>query len=247
MKANKKTLPGVAVLILLLNSFSLALRYISTYHTDISIFSEISGRFTTLAETALPLIAAAAMLAVYAAGGHLRLPLLHALIYSLSWFITFFSEYLILHVYSGYEITYSLLISALLGLLMAAATYAELTVLFFIIVFASRIFASRRYGAGSNIEKFILLDSAFDFSNPVAVGIFSASSALFFYNLGIEIANTVNYISSCAGIYTASEIFYLVFKYVYILALLLLSHLIAFRLKSVFIKESAEPETENNS
>ena len=42
----------------------------------------------------------------------------------------------------------------------------------------------------------------------------------------MEIVNTVGYISSCTGIYTVGEIFYLVFEYVFILAMLLVSHYI---------------------
>ena len=154
-------------------------------------------------------------------------PLLDALYFSLAWFITVFFEYMIAHAYAGYRIGASLLLSLGWSLLMSAAIYAELIVLFFIIIFTSRIFASKRGAEEPNMKEYIGVGSAFDFENPVTVGIFSASAALFLYNLGMEIANTVSYVSSCAGIYTAMEIFYLVFEYLFILALLILSHFAA--------------------
>ena len=243
MKANKKMLPSIAAVILIINTLSLVLRCVSTYHVKSSIFSEISGHFTTLAETVLPLITAVALLSAYVISGSFKKPLLHALIYSLVWFITVFAEYLIVHSYAGYRIGHALLLSAGWSVLMTVTMYAELAVLFFIIIFAARIFANRRSGAERGINEYIFSESAFDFHNPVTVGIFSASALLFFYNLGVEIANTVEYLKSCAGIYTVWEIAYLVFEYLYVLGLLLLSHYIAFRMKSVFIKSQEAKES----
>ena len=233
MKANKKTLPGIAAVVVIFNVLALVLRYTSTYLIKSGIFSEISGHFTVLTETVLPLIVGAAMLAVYAVDRRFKKPMLHALVYSLFWFLPIFAEYFIMHSYAGYRILPALLLSVGWGLVMTAAMYAELTVLFFIMIFVFRFFASRKYGTGHSIDEYIFSHSAFDFHNPVTVGIFSAAAALFFYNLGIEIANTVKYLVSCAGIYTAIEILYLVFEYVYILARLLLSHYIAHSTKTI--------------
>ena len=237
MKANKKMLPSVAAVILIISLFSLVLRYLSTYHINSSIFSEISGHITTLAETALPLIAAVAMLFAYVSCGGFKKPLLHALPYSLVWFITAFVEYFIAHNRAGYVLGHNLLLSGAWALFITVTMYAELLVLFFIIIFASRFFASRKYGKTLTANDYIASDDAFDFQNPVTVGIFSASAALFFYNLGIEIANTVKFISSCAGIYTLGEILYLAFEYVYVLALLFLSYYVAHLTKAFLAKE----------
>ena len=239
MKVNKKALFCVSAAILILNLLSLAARYISTYHTNSGIFSEISGHFTTLTEAVLPLVAAVGMLVAYSVSGRLKAPLLCGLAYSLSWFITLFAEYFISHSYAGYVIPDALLLSAGWALLMTVTMYAELTVLFFIIIFAVRIFASRRYGKRLNTNEYINSDGAFDFQNPVTVGIFSASAAIFLYNLGIEIANTVSYLASSGGIYTAGELFYLVFEYVYILALFIFAHYVAHCARAILIKLQA--------
>lgn len=235
MKSIKKSPSAIAAVILAVNLLSLAISYISTYHAGSSVFSEISGLITTLTETALPLIAAASMLAAYSSVLHFKLPLLHALMYSLAWLITSFAEYFIEHSYAGYTLPSALLFSFVWGLLMAVAMYAELVVLFFIIIFASRIFASRRLGGTLVLDEHISKDRPFDFSDPIAVGVFSASTALFLWNLGMEIANTVNFILECAGLYTVSEIFYILFRYVFILGALLLSHFLAFFAKNKLI------------
>lgn len=239
MKINKKTvLYAVILTVAAVNLVSLILSYASAYLLSSAALSYVSEYFSTLSETVLPTLTAVAMFCVYAASG-IKKSLLYAVFYSLTWFFFFLASYFIDCSYSGYEIGYSLLFSALGAMLMAVAMYAELVVLFFIIVFASRIFASKRYGNALNFEEYIFEDHAFDFSNPVTVGIFSASAALFFYNLGIEIANTVKFIIECAGIYTAGEIFYLIFRYVFILALLLLCQYISFLAKSIFLKKES--------
>ena len=232
MKQSNKAVIKAAATVFIINFFVLIAQYVTNYLLQNNLLTAISEHLVTLAETILPLCAAAAMLSVYAAEEKFKKPLLHALIYALTWFITLYFEYFIAFCYSGYEVVYSLLISVLWALLMTVAMYAEITVLFFIMIFAMRIFASKRYGDGHGIGEYMPFKSAFDFRDPVAVGIFSAATALFLYNLGMEIANTVNYIASCAGIYTAGEIFYLVFRYLFILATLLLSHFVSFTVKN---------------
>lgn len=235
MNTSKKTVQITTLSVIALNFLALAVRYICTYHIQNGILSEVSGLLTMITETALPLFAAVAMLAVYAFEQRFKHPLIHNLIYSFSWFIPLFFERFAEYSYSGYEVTYSLLLSLVWGLLMTVAVYAEHTVLFFIIIFASRIFANKRYAKPLSLAEYINSKPAFDFSNPVTVGIFSAAAALFFYNLGTEIANTVSFILSCAGIYTAGEIFYIIFRYVFILALLIFSHYLAHLAKRFFI------------
>ena len=238
MKINKKTvLYAVILTVAAVNLVSLILSYASAYLLSSAALSYVSEYFSTLSETVLPTLTAVAMFCVYAASG-IKKSLLYAVFYSLTWFFFFLASYFIDCSYSGYEIGYSLLFSALGAMLMAVAMYAELVVLFFIIVFASRIFASKRYGAGHEPSEYIFSEAAFDFQCPVTVGIFASSAALFFYNLGIEIANTVSFILDCAGIYTAGEIFYLVFRYIFILALLILSHYLSHLSKKLFIKPS---------
>ena len=236
MNTNKKTVKIAAAAILALSLLSAVARYICTYHVKNGILTEVSGIFGMITETVLPLLAAVAMLAAYAECETYKRPLIHNLIYSASWLLPLFLERFSEYSFSGYEVGYALMISLIWGVLASIMIYAEHTVLFFIIIFATRIFANKCCGGFSGIKEYVHSDTAFDFSNPVTVGIFSAAAALFFYNLGTEIANTVSFILTSSGIYTAGEILYLVFRYVLILALLIFSHLASHLGKTFFIK-----------
>ena len=239
MSLNRKTVSITVFSILGLNLISFLLSYTSSYLVSSTLFSYISEYFTTVCESMLPLFSAVAMLCIYTVTGSYKKPLINAIFFSLSWLITTYLEYVVTFANAGYEIISALIFSVLWAVLICAAMYAEISLLFFIIVFAARIFATRRYGTSGTAE-YILHDEAFDFSNPVAVGIFGSASLLFLYNLGMEIANTVSYISECAGVYLIGEILYLVFRYVFILALLLVSHLLSFKVKKLFIKAAEE-------
>ncbi|MBR2432479.1 MAG: hypothetical protein IKB23_06130, partial [Clostridia bacterium] len=77
-----------------------------------------------------------------------------------------------------------------------------------------------------------------DFGSPVTVGIFSASAAMFVYNIISEIVDTVSYIRDVDGFYETGEIIYIVFRYFFILLLLLASHFITTFAKNKLTKSS---------
>jgi hypothetical protein len=83
----------------------------------------------------------------------------------------------------------------------------------------------------SNRHAILSGNDPFDFSTPSAIGIFSGCFLLFLYNLIREIIDTIDFLGYANGFYESSEIIYMVAKYVFILAMLLVSYFSAYKLK----------------
>ena len=234
MRINKKTALITASAALCVNLISSILYYAASGLSATSLLSYISSFYSLFSETVLPIICAAMMLLAYAKHG-MRKPFAHCIFYSLAWFIPLFARYFSEYLGQSADLTYSLFFALLSSLFLSLAMYFEISVLFLIIIFAARIFASKNLGRSLDSTDILSADGAFDFTKPTPVGIFSASLALFFYNIGIEIANTVRFISDSAGVFTIGEIFYLLARYVFILALLLLAQKLAHLAKAFFL------------
>jgi len=73
---------------------------------------------------------------------------------------------------------------------------------------------------------------AFDFSSPGTLGVFFASLFNFVIYLAREIVDTASYLKEYAGTYRAEEIGYMVFRFIFILALLFICHWICHFAKS---------------
>ena len=73
--------------------------------------------------------------------------------------------------------------------------------------------------------------SAFDFSNEVVVSVFFAGFISFLINLTIEIVNVVGFLSEYAGSYQMSEIIFMAVSFVMILADLLMTQVVVFKIK----------------
>ena len=75
-------------------------------------------------------------------------------------------------------------------------------------------------------------NSAFDFSNEVVVSVFFAGLISFVINLTLEIVNAVGFLSEYAGNYQMSEIIFMAVSFVMILADLLVTQVVIFKIKS---------------
>ena len=163
---------------------------------------------------------------------------MHALYFSLTWILNLFPYYAYEYAYQRLEIGAVLTFAAIHTFFMIIVTYIEITVLFLLMIFVSEKIAKRK---GCSFDKSVILkeNSPTDFANPVTMGIFSASAAMFVYNLVSEIVDTVTYLRDVDGFYETGEIIYIVFRYFFILILLLASHFISIFAKN---KLTAKPK-----
>ena len=74
--------------------------------------------------------------------------------------------------------------------------------------------------------------SAFDFSNELVVSVFFAGLVSFVINLTMEIVNVVGFLTEYAGNYQMSEIIFMAVSFVMILADLLVTQVVIFKIKS---------------
>ncbi len=73
---------------------------------------------------------------------------------------------------------------------------------------------------------------ALDFTSPATLGVFFASLLTFVFYLGVEIANTAAYLNEAAGTYRPEEIAYMLFRYIFLLIMLFLSHAVCNSIKN---------------
>ena len=111
---------------------------------------------------------------------------------------------------------------------MTAAVYARTLALYLLMLFALTRFSKHKALTKDAIFK---KTDIFDFQHPVTFSLFTASIASFIYNLVLEIIDTVSYIREVEGSFEVGEIIYIMMRYVFILALMFISHAVA-----VFVK-----------
>ena len=214
-KIVKKTVLYLA----LANFLTFLLYYVFSYlianQTTLYVFYYV----TEIANTLFPLVASSALFLVYRKSGVNRC-LLHALFYSLTWILNLFPYYAFEYAYQTIEIGSVIFFTSIHTLFMVAVMYIEITVLFLLMIFAEKKFA-RDKAISVNISEKI---SATDFSNPRTLGLFSASMAMFVYNLTCEIIDTISFVREVEGFYETGEILYIVFRYLFILIMLIGCH-----------------------
>ncbi len=194
--------------------------------------------FTELTASLLPVFAATALFTSHVKYG-VNKSLLHALFFSLSWILNLFPYYAYEYAYQRLNIDAVLAFAALHTFFMIIVIYIEITVLFFLMIFVTEKIAKKKYGSFD--KNIILKKTQFsDFGNPVTVGIFSASAAMFVYNIICEIIDTVSFLNDVQGYYETNEIIYIVFRYFFILALLFASHFISNFAKNKLTKSSEQ-------
>ena len=131
-------------------------------------------------------------------------------------------------------ITLALLISLLIALLF----YFVYVVLTFIII---GIYNKKTKGMyGKSLIKSLGEREAFDFSEPLALGIFVATVPGFIYNVISELINTVHFLINFAGTFKFGEILYIMFTYLFIIAMLLIVPKIAFSVKRIILTNITE-------
>ena len=218
-------LKKTVIFLSLINVLAFLVYYTAFYVFRNQVTLYVFYYFTEFANSVLPILAATALLTSYVKYG-VNKSLLHALCFSLTWILNLFPYYAYEYAYQRLEIGAVLTFAAIHTFFMIIVTYIEITVLFLLMIFVSEKNAKRK---GCSFDKSVILkeNSPTDFGNPVTMGIFSASAAMFVYNLVNEIIDTVSYIRDVDGFYETGEIIYIVFRYFFLLAMLFVSHFAA--------------------
>ena len=207
------------------NIICFVLYYVSSFLTSSTVLIYAYVYFSEIAMIHLPLICAAFTLTVYAKQG-INKALLYAIPCSLCAFFYTFPYRAFEFAYEGYEITATLLLALLETLLTVIVNYIEITVLLLLIIFVTKIIAKSKGIPNFNFNTALSEKETFDFDKPLTAGIFSAACAVFVYSLIIEIIDTVSFLINYSGTYRTGEILYILFRYVFILGMLIISHIL---------------------
>ena len=236
MKINNKDLCLTLTLILLSVSFvDFLLYYLSTYIIYFSPFSYISFYFSELVSSIMPIIISVALLFVYAAGG-LKKSFLFALIFVSPRIFYLFPYYSFEYAYLGYVTGEVFLLALIETVFSVIILYLTVMLLLLLIVFTSSKFAKTAFSDIESFKKLFSETSLFDFSAPVTVGVFLASFAVFFKNIVFEIIDTVNFFISYIDTFQIGEILYIIFRFVFILITLFISHALAYLEKNKLMR-----------
>ena len=208
------------------------LRLLSVYIAEYAFVSYLSFYFYEIASSVLPLIASVSLFITYTERG-MNKSLLRILFFVLTGLLYCAPTYAVDYAISGETVGYTVLITALKSLFSLVLDYLKYTVIFLVILFITRKIATAKKYNGYSVEKALLNDSPFDFSEPLNVAFFAGCLVIFVYNLVTEIIDTVNFIAEYSGIYQAGEIIYIIFRYIYILALLFLTQILIFLYKKI--------------
>lgn len=221
------------------NILRFLLYYISTYVTENAAMVYISSYFSEITYILLPLVTAALIIIPYAKHGIGR-ALLCAIPFSLTEILYLFPYRAFELAYSGYEITETLLFSFVITLITAILNYIKTALLLFIIIFLTRIFAKSQGSKKYSLESALADKDPFDFSKPLTRGIFGASLTVFAFTTVSEIIDTVSFLLNYSGTYRAGEVIYMLFRYIFILAMLIISHAAAHYAKRKATEKNAE-------
>lgn len=147
--------------------------------------------------------------------------------FSLSRIIYFFPYFYLQFIFDGFDSTESLLYAALSSLAEAALAYA-----LSLLVFGVMLLIVKKSNAGrAQLDEIIFKKTSLDFSNPLSLAFTVVSILGFSYYFISEIIDTVAILSSYYGTLTLGEIAYMLFSYVFDVALIF-----AYYFTLVFVK-----------
>ena len=134
----------------------------------------------------------------------------------------------------------ALLISLPFSIGFALAEFLYSMVLVFVIqLISGKLAQKHKRSLGDAIDS---ANSAFDFSNEFVVSVFFAGLISFVINLTLEIVNVVGFLSEYAGNYQMGEIIFMAVSFVMILADLLVTQVVIFKIKNKIESDAEEGE-----
>ncbi len=212
------------------------LNYIALYTGFGSRMLSPAAYFIEILSILLPPISVMLMLMAYSQKG-IGSSFLRALIYSAVSLLLYFPASAFKFAYEGYDIFDVLLLALIEALISTVSLFALYALLFLIMLFVMKQFARHKHGADFNVQSAIKESLAFDFSSVLSLGMLSVTGIIFIYGLALEITDTVNFLISYSENYTATELFSIVFRYIFLLGMFIASQLLTFAVKNFLIKD----------
>ncbi len=238
MKSTKSNLiPKILISLSVTHLLLFTIYYLSNYVLEFRFCYYVSDFLIEFAESALPLTVAVFALVAYSkrrfsygfAALYILIFTLPCLIYALPYnYLDFF--------YAELNTPDAILLSLLYSLLKVAVSFAEGLLLFLLMIFVLKKLAKAPIKNQNDLFSLLSAERYFNFDVPINAAVFSAALARFIYNLGFEIYDTVLYLIKFSSSIRPEEIIYMVVSYIFILATLVLSHMIALTVKDIFVK-----------
>lgn len=132
--------------------------------------------------------------------------------------------YYLIGIAYGLDSVESILLSLGVSILYLAVFYLHALLLYFVIKY---IFVKRE---GENISAFFD-GSLLDLSHSATLAVFAASFVEFIIHLVMEIYQVISYLVEYAGDYKGDDIIYIVFRFIFLLGMLFISHFVCFKVK----------------
>lgn len=210
------------------------------YYFECYIFdanANVTSYYTEILFFLMPILAAVSMLPIFAKKGF-ALTLLTGFLYSLTWLLWFFPYYAFLYAYQYILIGDVLLLATIESLFMMFLFFIQTMLIFLIMILFTRIFARKERGQFSFLKHLSKI-GATDFSIPITAGIFVGSIAMFVYKIVLLLNNEI-IPGIVDGNYTTEKILILCARFIFLLALLIVSHILACKRKDKLIKIISE-------
>lgn len=205
------------------------LYYVPNYVYANNVFFYITYFSSLFIESTLPLASATLLFACFSTRG--RIPFGASAIIALPRILYFLPYSYLESFYAGNDTPSALLLALFSTVLYTLFFYGEIILTYFVISFIIGKLSSSKRKPDFNLRVALLEKNPFDFSSPTVIAFFAAASVRFVYNLITEIYDTVVFLVNFSATFSIGEIIYMVGSYLFILATLLLSHLIAFKIK----------------
>lgn len=225
----------LVLLFALLNLAEFLLFYTASFLVNtVPVLYEITVyiyRFATLSVNSI--IPVAAAVAVFVGVVKKKIPshTLCALYMTLTLLIYLFPYWAFYFAYQGTEISGVIILATIYTAAYILISVLKTALLFLLMIFLSRIFAKKKRGESPSL--ILEPTDAFDFANAITKVIFSASAALFVYNLTVELTTaTIPYFESSFGVYPWQDILSMAISYLSILATLVIAHVMGFYVKN---------------
>ncbi len=215
------------------------LGYIAAYTSAGAAAVYISSLYKDIYSSLLPSVAVMLMFITYTKKG-LRSALLRAPVYSASVILYKLPSLILLYAYGGYEITDVIILSVLYALLDFIILLLIYLLLFLIMLFVIKRFARTSCKRGFDIKDTLNETEPLSLTSPLAVGMLAVNASIFLYALVNEIISTVQFLSKYSDSFTAPELIEMLFNYVFILGMLILSQILCFAVKNLFSKEQRQ-------
>ena len=216
---------GFSALSLLLFLTSFIPNYVLELEELPQAYSYFVMYFTELEDWITATVAAVFFVVTYTKGGK-KVALRSAIPLTLAKLFYTIPYYYLLGISYKFDSIESIMLSLIASIFHLLVFYLHSVLLFFV---AKYVFTRREKVAPFRLSE----GSVFDLDHSATLSIFAISFAEFVIRLLMEIRQAVSYFIEYVGDYLVSDILYMVFRFIFILAMIFVSHFVCFKVKNL--------------